>query len=156
MVFSSPVFLFYFLPFFLICYLLLPQKNFVLLIFSLFFYAWGEGLFVLLMIASGLGNFYAAKLISQKPPEEARKILIIGVALNLLALIVFKYTGFLIETWNSLAPKLHIRDPHVHLPIGISFFTFHAISYLVDVYRGDFRPNASPSMCCSTSRCSRN
>src|SRR3954453_6024185 len=138
MVFSSPVFLFYFLPFFLICYLLLPQKNFILLIFSLFFYAWGEGLYVLLMIASGIGNFYLARSISQTSGQEQRRVLIIGVALNLAGLVVFKYAGFLVETWNAIAPFARAPVPRVHLPIGISFFTFHAISYLVDVYRGDF------------------
>src|SRR5438270_351726 len=123
MVFSSPVFLFYFLPLFLACYLLLPQKNFVLLIFSLFFYAWGEGLYVLLMTASGIGNFYLARWISRTSGTEQRRVLVIGVALNLAGLIVFKYSGFLVETWNALAPFARVRVPKVHLPIGISFFT---------------------------------
>jgi len=144
MVFSSPVFLFYFLPFFLICYLLLPQKNFVLLIFSLFFYTWGEGLYVVLMIASGVGNFYLARWISQTTGDEQRRVLIIGVALNLAGLIVFKYAGFLAETWNAVVPAARIPVPRIHLPIGISFFTFHAISYLVDVYRGDFPAERKP------------
>jgi len=138
MVFSSPVFLFYFLPLFLICYFLLPRKNLVLLVFSLFFYAWGEGLFVLLMIASGLGNFHLAHLISQADAARRRRVLFLGVALNLAGLIVFKYTGFLLESWNAVVPFAQLPVPEIHLPIGISFFTFHAISYLVDVYRGDF------------------
>jgi alginate O-acetyltransferase complex protein AlgI len=138
MVFSSPVFLFYFLPLFLICYFLLPQKNPVLLVFSLFFYAWGEGLYVLLMIVSGLGNFHLANLISQADAARRRRVLFLGVALNLAGLIVFKYTGFLLGSWNAVAPFAQLPVPEIHLPIGISFFTFHAISYLVDVYRGDF------------------
>src|SRR3954452_2946881 len=101
MVFSSSVFLFYFLPLFLICYFALPFKNLVLLVFSLFFYAWGEGLYVLLMIASGLGNFHLAKLISQAEGAQRRRDLFLGVALNLAGLIVFKYTGFLLESWNA-------------------------------------------------------
>src|SRR3954454_12776601 len=111
MVFSSPVFLFYFLPLFLICYLLLPQKNFILLIFSLFFYAWGEGLYVLLMIASGIGNFYLAKWITQTSGAWQWRFLVLGVALNLAGLIVFKYTGFLVETWNSIAPLTQVPVP---------------------------------------------
>src|SRR4029077_11894483 len=80
MVFSSSVFLFYFLPLFLICYFALPFKNLVLLVFSLYFYAWGEGLYVLLMIASGLGNFAIARWIAANSGSRARAILALGVA----------------------------------------------------------------------------
>src|SRR4051812_4618857 len=144
MVFSSPVFLFYFLPLFLILYFLLPQKNLILLIFSLYFYAWGEGLFVLLMIASGLGNFAFARRIEQASGIRAHAILTLGVALNLASLFVFKYLGFFVASWNAVAPAASMTVPDLHLPIGISFFTFHAISYLVDVYRGDFRAERNP------------
>src|SRR5689334_3728213 len=102
MVFSSPVFLFYFLPFFLICYFLFPFKNLVLLVFSLFFYAWGEGLYVALMIASGIGNWAAASLIANNSRSRARAILAFGVALNLAGLLVFKYLGFAVESWNEV------------------------------------------------------
>ena len=97
MVFSSSVFLFYFLPLFLICYFALPFKNLVLLVFSLFFYAWGEGLYVLLMIASGIGNWALARWIADNSGSRARAILAIGVALNLAGLFVFKYLGFFVE-----------------------------------------------------------
>ncbi|MGB9368723.1 MAG: MBOAT family O-acyltransferase [Xanthobacteraceae bacterium] len=144
MVFSSSVFLFYFLPLFLICYFALPFKNWVLLVFSLFFYAWGEGLYVLLMIASGIGNWAAARWIAANSGSRARAILTIGVALNLAGLLVFKYLGFFVESWNDIVPAASLPVPHIHLPIGISFFTFHAISYLVDVYRGDFVVERDP------------
>src|SRR6476661_8319884 len=94
MVFSSSVFLFYFLPLFLICYFALPFKNLVLLVFSLFFYAWGEGLYVVLMLASGIGNWAAARWIAANSGVRARASLALGVALNLAGLFVFKYLGF--------------------------------------------------------------
>ena len=144
MVFSSSVFLFYFLPLFLICYFALSFKNLVLLVFSLFFYAWGEGLYVLLMIASGIGNWALARWIADNSGSRARAILAIGVALNLAGLFVFKYLGFFVESWNDIVPAATRRVPYIHLPIGISFFTFHAISYLVDVYRGDFKAERDP------------
>jgi alginate O-acetyltransferase complex protein AlgI len=144
MVFSSPVFLFYFLPPFLVLYLILPQKNFVLLIFSVFFYAWGEGLYVLLILASSFGNFAFARWIAQASGRRARAILTLGVALNFAGLFVFKYLGFFVASWNAVVPAARLPVPDIHLPIGISFFTFHAISYLVDVYRGDFPAERNP------------
>ncbi len=87
-----------------------------------------------------LGNFHLANLISQADAARRRRVLLLGIALNLAGLIVFKYTGFLLESWNAVAPFARLPVPDIHLPIGISFFTFHAISYLVDVYRGDFLP----------------
>ena len=89
--------MFYFLPLFLICYFALPFKNLVLLVFSLFFYAWGEGLYVLLMIASGIGNWALARWIADNSGSRARAILAFGVALNLAGLVVFKYLGFVVE-----------------------------------------------------------
>ncbi len=144
MVFSSSAFLFYFLPLFLLFYFALPFKNWVLLVFSLFFYAWGEGLYVLLMIASGIGNFAMARWIAGNSGARARAILAFGVAVNLLSLLVFKYLGFFVASWNDVFPVAALPVPNVHLPIGISFFTFHAISYLVDVYRGDFVAERNP------------
>jgi alginate O-acetyltransferase complex protein AlgI len=143
MVFSSPVFLFYFLPAFLAAYFLLPQKNLILLVFSLFFYAWGEGIYVLLMVASGFGNYAIAWFISNSPPDRSFWILTFGVALNLFALFFFKYFGFFVSSLNVLFGYA-FPVPDIHLPIGISFFTFHAISYLVDVYRGDFPAERKP------------
>ena len=144
MVFSSPVFLFYFLPLFLALYFLLPQKNAVLLVFSLAFYAWGEGIYILLMVASGLMNWAFARAIAAAAGRRAWLTLAAGVGLNLAGLIVFKYAGFAVSSWNAIAPPLALTVPQIHLPIGISFFTFHAISYLVDVYRGDFPAERNP------------
>ncbi|MEA2904987.1 MAG: alginate O-acetyltransferase complex protein AlgI [Alphaproteobacteria bacterium] len=141
MVFSSAVFLFYFLPAFLLLYFLTPWKNAVLLIFSLFFYAWGEGLFVLLMIGSGLFNHAAAWAIATS--ARRKLILALGVSINLLALFVFKYLSFIITNINAVF-GFTLPDLQLPLPIGISFFTFHAISYLVDVYRGDFPAERDP------------
>lgn len=150
MVFSSTVFLFYFLPLFLVLYFSLPWKNAVLLVFSLVFYAWGEGVFVFLMIASGIMNYYFARRIAEARPEIVNWVLGAGVALNLLSLIVFKYSGFLVESINHLlmltlgGRQFLLPAVQLHLPIGISFFTFHAISYLVDVRRGDFPAERDP------------
>ena len=138
MVFSSAEFLFYFLPAFLAAYYLLPQKNLVLLVFSLFFYAWGEGQYVLLIVASGLLNYWFAARIASTNPKKAKTFLAVGVSLNLAGLFFFKYSDFVLNSLNNAIPGLNFPVPNIHLPIGISFFTFHAISYLVDVYRGDF------------------
>ncbi|MFG1429273.1 MBOAT family O-acyltransferase [Roseixanthobacter glucoisosaccharinicivorans] len=146
MVFSSVTFLYYFLPAFLVCYFATPgirAKNFVLLGFSLVFYAWG-GLFNLLVLAASmLGNFVLAQVLGARPPGKRLPMLALAVALNLAGLIVFKYAGFLAENLNVLLEPLGVSVPVVHLalPLGISFFTFHAISYLVDVYRGRARAN---------------
>ena len=144
MVFSSPEFLFYFLPAFLLIYFLLPQKNLILLAFSMFFYAWGEGIYLLLIIASGLVNWAIALWLTQSSPQRARWILAGGVALNLAGLFVFKYFAFFVSSVNAVFAGLKLPVPGIHLPIGISFFTFHAICYLVDVYRGDFQAERRP------------
>ena len=135
MVFSSISFLFYFLPVALGLYFLAPGKikNLVLLIASLFFYAWGEPAYVLLMIASIFLNYGAGRLIAAR---RDRLSLGLGIAANLLILGFFKYADFLIGTLNTLTP-LDIPLLELPLPIGISFYTFQAMSYLVDVYRKD-------------------
>lgn len=133
MLFSSVVFLFIFFPTILLLYYLFSFsracQNVILLIASLIFYAWGEPLYVLLMIASILVNSTMAGLMQKLKGEGSRKVLLwIAVAANCATLFVFKYLGFVMETMG-LAP---ISLP---LPIGISFFTFQAMSYVVDVYR---------------------
>lgn len=144
MIFSSPEFLFYFFPTFLLLYFLVPQKNLVLLVFSLFFYSWGEGTYLLLMVASGLGNWAIALWIAASSRDRSQLVLACGVALNLAGLFSFKYFAFFVASLNVALPDLKLPVPEVHLPIGISFFTFHAISYLVDVYRGDFPAERKP------------
>jgi alginate O-acetyltransferase complex protein AlgI len=143
MVFSSVEFLFYFLPLFLIAYFGLPQKNFVLLIFSLFFYSWGEGLFVLLLIASAFWNHAVARQIEESSGRRAMLVMAVGVTANLFALFFFKYLDFVILTLNAILES-PFTTLGLHLPIGISFFTFHAISYLVDVFRRQLPAERNP------------
>lgn len=141
MLFSSIVFLFFFLPAFLVLYYLLPWKNLVLLLGSLVFYAWGEPRFVLLLLLSATLN-YGAGLAIARDPRRAKAWLAAGVSANLALLAWFKYAGFLAEAVKS-ALAADFPVPHITLPLGISFFTFQGISYLVDVYRGEVRAQAS-------------
>ena len=152
MVFSSLEFLFYFLPVVLGVYFLVPRgrgcqwRNLVLLVFSLGFYAWGEPVYVLLMIFSILMDYGLGRWIEREKSRHGgrpRLILAVSVALNLALLGFFKYTDFLIGTVSSLTgagiPLLNLP-----LPIGISFYTFQAMSYLIDLYRGDVEVQRSP------------
>lgn len=143
MLFSSITFLFMFLPVTVLIYYLVPQKkrNIVLLIASLFFYAWGEPLYVVLMILSILLNFYCGKDIGEKSedPLRRKRSLIFAVVMNVLILGFFKYYGLLMETLNVLFPY-EIPYRELALPIGISFYTFQALSYLIDIYRGNAKP----------------
>ncbi|MES2126608.1 MAG: MBOAT family protein [Pseudomonadota bacterium] len=134
MVFSSVTFLFFFLPAFLVLYFALPWKNAVLLIGSLLFYAWGEARFLPLLLASALLNYSAGLLIARI--RTARTALLwAGVAANLALLAYFKYSAFFASIVNQLSGR-DAALPAVVLPLGISFFTFQGLSYLVDVYRG--------------------
>lgn len=139
MVFSSIVFLFRFLPIFFICYYLAPQrmKNFILLLGSLFFYAWGEPVYIVLMLFSTISDYIHGRLIYRcRGRKTASWLLLSSVVINLLLLGFFKYGDFLIQTVNSVAgtnfPLLNLP-----LPIGISFYTFQTMSYTIDVYRGE-------------------
>ncbi|HTB05774.1 MAG TPA: MBOAT family O-acyltransferase [Bacteroidia bacterium] len=136
MVFSSVIFLFFFLPIVLFGYYLLKNitlKNAFLLVASLLFYAWGEGELVLLVVVSALINYAFGYWVATK--EKKKLFLTIGVILNLGLLIYYKYIGFIIENLDQFS-FIHIDKVHIALPIGISFFTFHGLSYLVDIYRG--------------------
>lgn len=144
MVFASPVFLFVFLPLTLLGYFAVPSKfrNVFLLLASLFFYAWGETIYVLIMLASIALNYFFGILIEQgmQAPTggRGRLALAAGITVNLLLLVYFKYANFLADNLNVSLARLSLPEialGPVHLPIGISFFTFHAISYLVDIYR---------------------
>lgn len=136
MVFSSIIFLFFFLVAVLAVYFLSPGiriKNFVLMVFSLLFYAWGEGELVLLMVLSSLFNYGIAFWIDLK---RATKIpLIIGLAVNLIVLIYYKYIGLLVGSFDNLFGTHFNNGINIHLPIGISFFTFHSMSYIIDIYK---------------------
>ena len=133
MVFSSVSFLFFFLPAFLFSYAALPARNATLLVFSALFYVWGEGVFLLVLLSSILINYVAGRSINDGPEHRRPFALVAGIAANLALLTYFKYFGFLVFDIVGLSQF----DPSLvpHLPLGISFFTFQSISYLVDVYR---------------------
>lgn len=135
MIFSSISFLFFFLPLLFICYFLTPRKfkNTVLLIFSLIFYIFGEKWYVLLLLLSCLINYICGLLIEKR---NKKIYLIIGLILNICLLIYFKYTNFFLTTFTNLF-HLNKFTLNIILPLGISFFTFQNISYLIDVYRKD-------------------
>ena len=141
MIFSSTLFLFLFLPIVLGVHFLIAQKyrNLFILIASLFFYAWGEQVLVLLMMSSICVNYVTGNIIfefQKKDKKIQSKIaLIFGVAINLSVLAYYKYINFFIDTLSQIGLNINIDVSSVVLPIGISFFTFQSISYLIDVYR---------------------
>ncbi len=141
MVFASPFFLFCFLPLTLAAYALVPARarNAVLLVASLVFYVWGEGAMVLLVLGSVLANWTFGLAIARAvAPGTRRRWLVVAVTANLAALAVFKYAGFVSANADALLRSLGhagIALSALPLPLGISFFTFHAISYVVDVYK---------------------
>src|SRR5690348_15018885 len=144
MLFPSITFLFYFLPLFFLVYCAAPgivAKNIVLIAFSLLFYAWGEPVFVLLLMGEIVFNHAVALLIAAAEGKRRNIVTGLAVTANLAALGLFKYADFALGTVNTLAGDTFTL-PGLALPLGISFFTFHAISYLVDVHRGA-APNRS-------------
>ena len=148
MVFSSVVFLYYFLPAVMLLYFALPAKNAVLLIASIVFYAWGEFVYVLILLASILMNYALGALIDRSRGEKSGRILLIaGIVANLAPLGFFKYGNFIVENIGRIPgidALFSVQMDPVHLPLGISFFTFQAMSYLVDVYRGTVRASNNP------------
>ena len=134
MVFSSAIFVFLFLPLVLLCYFLSPRKlkNYVLLFFSLVFYVFGGPKFLLVLLAVVLIDYVGAILINKT--NKKKLFLILTITCNILVLVYFKYTGFFLENVNSIF-GLKITIPKIVLPIGISFYTFQAMSYVIDVYR---------------------
>ena len=153
MVFSSIAFIMYFMPVFFLVYYILPAsyKNAWLFLASLGFYYYGvrgnQG-YLLLMIMSVVVNFVAGKLIAAQKTKRARKAwLVVGIVYDLGWLILFKYLGFLIENLNALFGAMHVKVQletwNLILPIGISFYTFQIISYLVDVYRRETKAEKS-------------
>ena len=135
MVFSSITFLFVFLPVAIVSYYLLPERfwNIALLVFSLIFYAWGEPVYILLMLFSITIN-YLMGLAIEDQPEKAKSTFLYTVVLNLFILGFFKYSGFLVDTFNGIF-HTNITMKELPLPIGISFYTFQALSYIIDLYR---------------------
>lgn len=141
MVFSSLEFLCVFLPVVLVLYSIVPGlmvKNALLIIASLAFYAYGEPVYVLLMLGSVLVNYILALIIGRKNSNAIAKkaVMVLDILANLGVLAVFKYADFFIGTINGIC-KTDIPLPQITLPIGISFFTFQALSYVIDVYRED-------------------
>ena len=137
MLFSSIPFLYYFLPWMMLLYFLVPFrfKNLILLIFSLIFYSWGEPKYVILMILSILTGYFFGLFI-ERSKSCSKYLLLLALMFHLGILVYFKYADFLIENINSMCDT-SISFLNISLPIGISFYTFQIISYLVDVYRGD-------------------
>ena len=152
MVFSSPIFLFAYLPVVLSLYFLIPfrLRNGFLLLASLFFYAWGDAAFALCLVLSIVGNYAFGVLIEraalQGRPRASRRTVTAAIGFNLAMLIGFKYANFLVNNLSACLgafglPPLHLAP--IHLPIGISFFAFQAMSYVIDVYRGDVHATRS-------------
>lgn len=150
MVFSSTVFLFLFLPLVLVAYFLAPERvrNGVLLLASVAYYAWGEATFLRLVLLSTSANYAFGLALQRLRGAEARKwVVALAVATNIGLLIWFKYASFGVASWNGLIAALHhgarsaqpwrgqIQLRPIALPLGISFFTFHALSYVIDIYR---------------------
>ncbi len=146
MVFANLFFLYIFLPVNLILYYATRSyavRNFVLVAMSFLFYAWGEPVWVLLLLASGFMVWFCSLLVERfAGTRRGKAALIFAVTISLSLLGIFKYSGFLIENINAVLP-LSLPVPQFSLPIGISFYTFQMISYIVDVYRGDVK--AQPS-----------
>ena len=140
MVFSSLVFLFAYLPITLLAYYLVPRqgRNIFLFIVNLIFYGWGEPKLVLLMVFNIFFNYIGGWLVDKyRADAKKRKLfLILTCVLDIGILAVFKYTGMITETLNML-PFLNIPELQISLPIGISFYTFQTMSYVIDVYRDD-------------------
>jgi len=146
MVFSSSLFLLLFLPLFLGAYFLTPTrfKNYVILVFSIAFYMWGAPKFIFVILTSIVIDYLLSKKIYHSADEKHRKQwLVLSVMLNVTVLLYFKYSNFFIENVNVLLSGFGVNQlswTKVALPIGISFFTFHELSYIIDVYRGVNKP----------------
>ena len=151
MLFSSPLFLFLFLPVVLTVYAVLPGlrlRNFWLLLVSLVFYAWGEVGFILLLLISTVANFFLGRWVDRSEEQHTRKLAVaVAIFINIGLLAFFKYANLAASLLNSL---LHfggiapLNAPHVPLPIGISFFTFLALSYVIDIYRRKWKAASDP------------
>lgn len=146
MIFSSTLFLLYFLPVFLTVYYLVGvrYKNFVLLIASIFFYSWGAPKFIFVILGTTILDFYVVKMMGETLNQVKRKLLLfLSITANIGLLFYFKYANFFIDNINFALSSLDIQPlswTHLVLPIGISFYTFETITYVIDVYRKVHRP----------------
>lgn len=148
MVFSSLSFLFFFLPLVFLSYFLIRTRtwrNAVLLLFSLLFYSWGEPKFLLVMILASMVGYLSGLMIERNRdrPESARRTVIISASLLLANLFFFKYLNFAADNIGNLL-RWRFTVPQITLPIGISFYTFQILSYVIDLYRGKVRPQRNP------------
>ena len=134
MIFSSILFIYYFLPLLLIFYFVVPSKykNLILLIFSMLFYFLGEPKYIIILLLSCIINYFLSKQIEKE--KNAKLYLIIALIYNIGQLLVFKYTDFFISNINSIF-NIKIPFMHIVMPIGISFFTFQVLGYIIDVYK---------------------
>ncbi len=150
MVFSSSLFLLYFLPAFLILYYLSPRilKNYVALLASIFFYAWGAPDFIFIVLGSIVVDFYLVKSMHQSTGTKKKVLTGLSIVLNIGMLLYFKYANFFVENIDAVLSIFNIQPiswTRIALPIGISFFSFQKMTYAVDVYRGVHKPLKSVS-----------
>jgi alginate O-acetyltransferase complex protein AlgI len=149
MTFSSPAFIFAFLPIFLVIYYLVPNsvKNLTILVASLLFYYVDGGVLTLILCASIIFNFIIALSFSRLIATKRKILLVIGLSLNLMPLLYYKYWGFFVQSFVDVSSvfdqRFNISFTQILLPAGISFYTFHAISYLIDVYNSKVKPTSS-------------
>lgn len=150
MLFSSIIFLFYFLPIVILGYYILSfsrlAQNIWLFITSIFFYAWGEPIYVFIMLFSILFNALFGILIDKNNANKKKAKILLGIncSVNISILFIFKYLNFVIENINSVVQHQIFTTTKLSMPIGISFFTFQALSYVIDVYRGDTKVEKNP------------
>lgn len=146
MVFSSNIFLLYFLPVFLLFYFVCPRRfrNYVILLFSIVFYAYGGPEFILILLASTTATYFLVKSMCHSEAMHKKKWLCaIAIIINLGLLVYFKYANFLVDNVNTILSLFHLNGINLSkivLPIGISFFTFQSITYVLDTYRGQVKP----------------
>lgn len=146
MVFSSITFLLFFLPLFIVTYIITPVrfKNWIILLFSLFFYAWGAPKFIFILLGSTIIGFYLVRYMHLSQKNAQKKLLLtLSITLNIGLLAYFKYANFFVDNVNNLLGALGyntISWTNVLLPIGISFYTFQTLTYSIDVYRKIHNP----------------
>jgi alginate O-acetyltransferase complex protein AlgI len=150
MVFSSSIFLLYFLPAFLIIYFIIGKrlKNLFALIASVFFYAWGAPDFIFIVLGSIVIDFYLVRWMNKSEGKKKKLLVAVSVFLNVGLLAYFKYANFFVENINEIFAAVGVEQVKwtaVALPIGISFFTFQKMTYAVDVYRGVYHPLKKPT-----------
>lgn len=142
MLFSSITFIYYFLPLLIIIYFITNNKykNLILLIFSLLFYFLGEPKYIVILLLSCLVNYYLSKIMHKS--NKPKLILLIAILYNVIQLLIFKYTDFFISNLNNFL-SLNIPFTYIVMPIGISFFTFQTLGYVIDVYNKKHKPATS-------------